>query len=44
MAKLSAPEQQAISQKAAELIAEEATMRRLRIARESSQGDIGKKL
>lgn len=44
LAKLPATQQQAIQERAAELVAEEATLRELREARERSQEDVAKKL
>ena len=44
MAKLPAEQREAISERAAELIAEEATLRQLREARERSQEEVAKKL
>lgn len=44
MAKLPEKDQQAIKKRAAELIAEEATLRQLRAARERSQVEMAEKL
>jgi transcriptional regulator with XRE-family HTH domain len=44
LAKLSKKDQRAIAKRAAELIAEEATLRQLRVAREQSQEAVAKQL